>query len=337
MIGTRQALPIVAAFVLGCGSSDDGRASKSAQWHVNPARVLAMDVARQGSTVFAVGERGLILASESGGQSWVVRPTSTTRTLTAVAFGEGSVGVAVGHAASLLRTTDGGQTWTPVVVAEAASDSLLGVTHLGGQRFVAYGVFGLYLESGDGGATWTRRPIELPAEKATAEAAAEEDALEGAAFDRHITMVFRFGEELILVGESGTLARSADAGQTWRRIASPYAGSYFGALVSPKNSLVVYGMRGTVFRSTDGGTNWTRIPLASVSGLNGGTVLADGSLVLVGNNGLVAVSNDDGATFTTRTANGGRDIAQVLQTEGGALIGVGAAGVRTIDLAALKN
>lgn len=334
---SRQLLALVAALSLGFGLSNDAlTAGASSQVRIDPERVLALDVSKHGETVFAVGERGLVWTSESAGQSWSAQRTSTTRTLTAIAFGEGASGVAVGHAGSLFRTEDGGKTWLPVAVKAAAGNSLLGVASLGGSRFVAYGTFGLYLESTDGGKNWNSEPISFQ-ENSQAGANASLNADGDAEFDRHIMKIVRFDKKLLLVGESGTLAESADEGKSWRRLAVPYEGSFFGAVVSQKGSIIVHGMRGNVFRSTDAGASWTRIPLNTVSAVNGGTVLADGRIVLVGNNGLVAVSSDDGTSFQKGTAKGGGDIAQVVEVKAGALLVVGASGIRQFDLATLKN
>lgn len=333
MVGTRLALPLVAALMLGCGPSNEIKANNPATEasRINPTRVLALDIARYGNKLVAVSERGLIWTADSADQTWSPHATASNRTLTSVAFADEKTGVAVGHGAALFRTTDGGSTWTAITVEEAAGDALLGVTHLGEDRFIAYGVFGLYLESTDDGQTWTRREIELDADEPTSGDNASD---ESEPFDRHIMKVLSVADKLLLVGESGTLAESSDGGNAWRRIASPYNGSFFGAVITAKGTLVTYGMRGNVYRSTDGGANWIHIPLGTVSAVNGGTVLKDGRIALVGNNGLLAISGDDGASFQTHTTNGGGDIAQIIESENGALVGVGASGIKRIELPA---
>lgn len=338
MKNTRQLLVVVAALTLGCGSSNEGRTAgtSASPVRIDPARVLALDIEKRGETVFAVGERGLIWTSESGGKAWSAQKTSTSRTLTAIAFGDGASGVAVGHAASLFRTEDGGKSWLPVVVEAAAGNSLLGVTSLGGSRFVAYGTFGLYLESADGGKSWRREQLKIE-DSAAGAANAAPNVEDDAEFDRHIMKIVRLDKKLLLIGESGTLAESADEGKSWRRLKVPYEGSLFGGVVSPKGSIVMHGMRGNVFRSTDAGVSWTRIPLNTISAVNGGTLLADGRIVLVGNKGLVAVSADDGVSFQTGAVKSGGDIAQAIETEGGKLLLVGASGISPFDLSTLKN
>ncbi len=345
MVGTRLALPLVAALVLGCGPNYEVKANKppTEAARFDPARALTLDITRNGSKLIAVGERGLIWSASAADQSWSPHVTSANRTLTGIAFADASTGVAVGHGATLFRTGDGGNNWTPITLEEAGSDSLMGVTHVGDKRFIAYGTFGLYLTSDDGGQTWTRHELKLDEVDAESDVASDEQAaqdeeeFEQLPFDRHIMDLVRLDQKLILIGESGTLAASGDEGKSWQRIESPYIGSFFGAVITQNGTLVTYGMRGNVYRSTDGGARWTHVPLGTISAVNGSTVLRDGRVVLVGNNGLLAISTDDGASFKTHSVNNGIHLAQVVETEDGDLIGVGVAGIRRIDLPAEQS
>lgn len=279
---------------------------------IRPDRIILVDVTRAGDRLVAVGERGFVLLSEDAGKTWRARETPVTRTLTGVAFRDAKVGVAVGHGASVVRTEDGGETWTHVPLAEAEPESLLGVVNLGGDRFAAYGAFGMYFDSMDAGRTWERRTVM-----------SEE-------FEWHISEVVAVGNSLLLVGESGTLARSDDGGTTWTQITSPYVGSYFGALATRDGAVLAYGMRGNVYRSTDLGATWSELPLDTTASLNGGTTLSDGRLLLVGNSGLLAVSRDGGRTLQVHWAPGGRGFSNVVEADG-AIILAGEGGITTLN------
>ena len=281
-------------------------------------RIFLMDVALAGNRVVAVGERGFTLVSDDSGKSWKAIATPVTRTLTGVAFKDAKVGVAVGHGASVVRTDDGGGTWTHVPLPEAEPESLLGVAYLGGDRFAAYGAFGMYFDSADAGKTWVRRTV------------LSED------FQWHISQVVPVGTSLLMVAESGTLARSDDGGTTWTAVTSPYVGSYFGALVTPAGTVVAFGMRGNVWRSTDAGATWQKIELNTTASLNGGRVLADGRILLVGNSGLLVMSKDDGQTFEMHWAPGGRGFSAVAEA-GNQIILAGETGITPLDPAWLKS
>jgi photosystem II stability/assembly factor-like uncharacterized protein len=278
-------------------------------------RVILLDVAMAGKRVVAVGERGVVMSSDDDGATWVGTKSPVTRTLTALTFIDANVGIAVGHGGSILRTEDAGKTWTQVKVPEIGSDSVLGITHLGGKEAIAYGGFGMYIRTEDAGKTWNR-PHILSKEES---------------YDRHIYKIAKTGSTLVLAAENGSLGRSTDNGKTYTAVPSQYPGSYFGAVTAKDNSVVIFGMRGTVYRSTDAGVNWTKIPMETKIGINNGLVLADGRIVLVGNSGLVAVSKDNGVSFKLAKTSAGRGIAQVVAIGPDKLLSVGEAGVAVLD------
>ena len=282
---------------------------------MRPNRVILLDIAKAGKRLVAVGERGAVMSSDDNGATWVGTRAPVTRTLTAVTFIDENVGIAVGHGGSVLRTEDAGKTWVQVKVPEAGTDSVLGITHLGGKEVIAYGAFGMYLHTDDAGKTWTRPHILSKTES----------------FDRHIYKVVKAGTAMVLVAENGSLGRSTDKGATYVPIKSDYPGSYFGAVTAKDGSVVIFGMRGTVYRSTDSGAKWTKIPMATKTGFNNGVLLADGSVVLVGNSGMVAVSRDNGMSFKLGKTKAGRGIAQVIAIAPDKLLSVGEAGIGMVD------
>jgi photosystem II stability/assembly factor-like uncharacterized protein len=275
-------------------------------------RIILMDIARPDGTFVAVGERGFTLQSADG-KDWRGVATPVTRTLTGIAFRDEKVGVAVGHGGSFVRTEDGGTTWTQVTVDEAGTDSLLGVTHLGGDRFLAYGAFGMLFDSQDAGRTWQRVMVE------------SED------FDRHISEVVRMSPTaLLMVAESGTLVRSDDNGVTWTSLVSPYQGSFFGAIALQDGSVLAYGMRGNVFRSADQGATWQKVDLGTTISVNGGRQLSDGRVLLVGNGGLLALSEDAGQSFKVVKSPIGKGFASLVES-GGQVMLAGEGGVTPFD------
>ena len=285
---------------------------------INPGRIILMDITRAGKRLVTVGERGFTLVSDDEGQNWRAVATPVTRSLTRVAFENDKLGVAVGHGGSVVRTEDGGESWTAVEVEEAVPESLLGVTSLGGGRFLAYGAFGMYFVSTDGGASWQRRTV-----------ISEE-------FENHISQVLAVNGVLWLVAEYGTVARSEDSGETWIQVESPYAGSLFGIVAGRDGALIAFGMRGKIFRSTDNGATWQNIEAGMTTAFNGGTVLSDGRIVLVGNSGLVAESTDNGAAFQVKWSSAGRGFAAVAEVPGG-LVVAGESGVKLLDPATLVS
>lgn len=297
---------IFTAFALMSGLGYTAEAMIAPTAHVISAQRTALfDLVKFNGSLFAVGERGVVMRSDDSGRTWYGRQAPTDRTLVSLVVIDKNTAIAVGHGATIVRTDDGGENWQAVGVEDAGEDSLLGVTLLSDGGVVAYGAYGLYLESADRGRSWARRKV------------VSED------FEWHISGVREAGGRLYLVGESGTIAVSDDLGDSWTKLASPYEGSFFGLLELEGGALLAYGMRGNVFRSEDMGNTWQPVPFDSKSAINGGTVGSDGRVVLVGNNGLLATSSDGGRHFDLRVMPEGTPLAKAAYAKDGSLVYVG--------------
>ena len=104
------------------------------------------------------------------------------------------------------------------------------------------------LRTDDGGASWIEIGDELD----------NEDGF-------HLNAITHIKDAgLFVVGEMGIMLRSADGGDSWESIVSPYEGSLFGVLPTRQaQSLVVYGLRGHLYRSEDFGDSWQEIKLST--------------------------------------------------------------------------
>ncbi|MEB2517128.1 YCF48-related protein [Pseudomonas sp. YuFO20] len=280
-------------------------------YQISANHVFLLNIADSGKHLVAVGERGVVMIADERSREWRSVRSDTTRTLSGVAFASAEIGVAVGHGGTLIRTEDGGSHWTSVET-EANGDSLLGVAALGEGRMAAWGAFGLYLLSKDNGASWVRLPV------------LDND------FDRHISQIrVLAGGDCLMVGESGTLARSRDHGETWQAMQSPYAGSLFGALQLHNGDLLVYGMRGNLWLSSDDGQTWTKRDTATTFAFNGAVQLKSGRVLVFGNSGLMLASDDQGRNFQTQPSTH-TSLAKALQLADGQLLTVGDRGVTAL-------
>ena len=79
---------------------------------VRASKSLLLDVAVAGKRLVAVGERGHVVYSDDGGQTWAQASVPTRSLLTAVSFPTARDGWAVGHDGTVIHSADGGQTWT---------------------------------------------------------------------------------------------------------------------------------------------------------------------------------------------------------------------------------
>jgi len=282
------------------------------------AKSLMLDVVHAGKRLVAVGDRGHILYSDDQGATWTQAKVPTRQLLTAVFFVDDKHGWAVGHDAQILASEDGGVTWTKQFEDLKREAPLLDVWFKDVNSGFAVGAYGALLETTDGGKNW----------------ADVSDRLDNT--DQfHLNAIAAVKDAgLFVVGEQGSMFRSADWGQTWEKLEGPYQGSLFGVIgTAQPNTLLAYGLRGNLFRSTDFGTTWAPIELKAARGmlefgLSGATLLDDGSIVIVGNGGSVISSSDNGETFTVFNRPDRISVSAVTAAGNGNLILAGQGGVR---------
>ena len=279
---------------------------------------LMLDVVHAGKRLVAVGDRGHILYSDDQGATWVQAKVPTRALLTSVFFVDDKHGWAVGHDAQILASEDGGATWTKQFEDLKREAPLLDVWFKDANSGFAVGAYGALLETTDGGKHWEDASDRLDNE--------DQFHLNG------IASVKDAG--LFIVGEQGSMFRSADWGQTWEKLEGPYQGSLFGVIgTAQANTLLAYGLRGNLYRSTDFGSTWEQVELKATRGalefgLSGATLLDDGAIVIVGNGGSVIRSNDNGETFSVFNRPDRISVSAVTAAGNGNLILAGQGGVR---------
>ena len=264
-------------------------------------RSALLGLAQAGARVIAVGERGLVLLSDDGGAHWrQAASVPVSATLTAVQFVNERTGWAVGHHGVVLRSEDGGDHWIRQLeghaaaklmlqdaeshgnakavveaqraVQEGADKPLLALHFANGREGLVAGAFNLLLATQDGGQTWQALSSRLPNPKGA-----------------HLYAIDRDGPDLLLAGEQGLLLHSSDGGERFERIATPYAGSFFGVAREAGGAWLVAGLRGNVLRSADSGKTWTA--LASPAPASVTAVLRDAQ-------GAVWLANQAGQLLT---------------------------------------
>ncbi|QAX84809.1 hypothetical protein C2E19_13505 [Pseudomonas sp. DTU12.3] len=290
-------------------ATESGKAAKS----------LILDVVHAGARLVAVGDRGHILYSDDQGKTWTQAKVPSRQLLTAVYFVDDKHGWAVGHDAQILASADGGLTWSKQFEDLKRESPLLDVWFKDVNSGLAVGAYGALLETTDGGKNWQDVSDRLD----------NEDQF-------HLNAIAAVKDAgLFIVGESGSMFRSADWGQTWEKLEGPYEGSLFGVIgTAQSQTLLAYGLRGNLYRSTDFGSTWEQVELKAARGslefgLSGATLLPDGSIVIVGNGGSVISSSDNGETFSVFNRPDRISLSSVTAAGDGNLILTGQGGVHT--------
>lgn len=278
------------------------------------SKSLLLDIVNAGDRLFAVGDRGAVIASVDG-KEWAQVETPVRSPLTAVYFADAENGWAVGHDAAILHTADGGRSWVLQNFQPELEKPFLDVLFLDTQRGFAVGAYGLMYATTDGGETWAE--VDSPI---------REEEL-------HFNSITRLNNgALLVVGEQATAALSTDAGATWSKLTSPYEGSLFGAVPVGASGAMIFGLRGHVFLSQDvAAGNWTSIDGQTVASMFGGAALPDGRVAMVGFSGMVLLMDANGGNVQQVRTPTGTPLSAAVPF-GGGLLAVGESGVQAIAL-----
>jgi photosystem II stability/assembly factor-like uncharacterized protein len=306
-----------------------------------PERAVLLGAAHAGPRIVAVGERGIVALSDDGGKQWRQASVPVSVTLTAVRFADKDRGYALGHGGTVLATADGGQTWSrrldgrqlaqlllaaaqssgdaaalksgQRLVAEGPDKPLFDLLVFDARRVLVVGAYGLALFTQDGGATWATWSARLENPK-----------------ELHLYAVRQRGQRIVIAGEQGLVLHSVDGGQSFKRLSTPYGGSYFTAELPEDQAIVLAGLRGNVWRSTDDGASWTQVAspvpvsiTASAPGPNGQPLFA---------NQAGMVLRLAGGTLQPLSAGALPPLNFLLPLDGARVLALTVQGVQRVDL-----
>jgi photosystem II stability/assembly factor-like uncharacterized protein len=329
---------------------------------------LLNDADRAGERIVAAGERGHIIFSDDGGQTWVQGEVPVSVTLTAVDFGTEQHGWAVGHSGVVLHTSDGATTWdlqlTGIDAAKLAIETRKDEIAAMEERIEEAP------EEEVGDLEWALDDLIFSLEnmEADLEIGPVNPLLDvwfeneshgfvvgaygmilrttdggetwqdwGPQIDNprsfHLNSIAQVtGGALVIAGEAGQIFVSVDNGDTWEMRESPYEGSLFGALgTGNMNEILVFGLRGNTFMSTDLGRSWKVVPNEGGATLNNGAVAEDGRITLVGNSGAVLMSTNGGESFRPYFRDDREGVMDVVPLSGTDLLILGEGGVKFTD------
>ena len=329
---------------------------------------LLTDADRAGDRIVAAGERGHIIYSDNGGESWTQGEVPVALTLTGVDFGTETHGWAVGHSGVVLHSSDSGATWdlqlTGVDAAKLAIETRKDEIAAMEERIEEAP------EEEVGDLEWALDDLIFSLEnmEADLEIGPVNPLLDvwfenanhgfvvgaygmflrttdggetwkdmGPQLDNprsfHLNSITQItGDALVIVGEAGQIFVSVDGGDTWEKRESPYEGSLFGVLgTGSVNEVLAFGLRGNTFMSTDLGRSWKVVPNEGGATLNDGAVSDDGRITLVGNSGAVLMSTNGGQSFRPYFRNDREGVMDVVPLSGTDLLILGEGGVKFTD------
>jgi len=309
------------------------------------SKSIVQAVARAGSKLVAVGQRGHVLVSDDGGKSWRQSSVPVSSDLTSVFFVDERKGWAVGHDGVILATTDGGATWALQLdgmranraivddlarkpgaeallaeanrnVAQGADKPFLDVWFADENTGYAVGAYNYLFRTEDGGKTWAPW------------------------FDRvdnpkylNLYSIRPAAGGLFIVGEAGLVLKLDAATRRFRAVDFPYQGTLLG-VTGNESVVLVYGLRGQAFRSDDGGKAWSKVDARLPATIVSGTALSNGGFALADVSGRVTISRNNARTFEPVALPAATMLTGIADAGAGRIALSGARGVAVAPLAA---
>jgi len=184
--------------------------------------------------VWAVGENGLILTTENGGQTWSIQASGTRNKLNSVFFYSSSIGWAVGDSGIIVRTSSGGVRWTPLTTG--LTENLNSVFAMSQQIAWVVGSSGIILKTTNG-ISWSTM-------------------VSGSSADLKSIFFNNNGMTGWCAGTNGTVLKTSDGGINWRKLPTGSVADLNAVYFFDLNYGFAVGKSGTILRSSDGGETW---------------------------------------------------------------------------------
>lgn len=272
-----------------------------------------------GSTGYAVGDRGALVRTTDGGLSWALVelfPSFSADLEDIVVLGPGNL-LAVGAPPGIFHSIDAGATWQPVPNPSFAR--LIDIEQVAPGALCAVGEDGQVLRSTDSGATWSLLPspggnlneqLWFDASNAyvvgafrarrTTDGGQTWVPLSGVPDHENFTEAFFTDAQHGYVLSDFKVWKTTNAGTSWTSTQPPGSVVYFGNAIAlgPEHFLVVSTIEGaSIYETTDAGATWSFALNSGSDGFRDFDRLTDGTLLAISTEGDVFRSTDDGATW----------------------------------------
>jgi photosystem II stability/assembly factor-like uncharacterized protein/serine/threonine protein kinase len=251
------------------------------------------------TTLYISGDEGTILRSTDGGESFQALKSGSTELLNRVWASDTNGVFIAGNGGIILRSTDG-ETFSSF--AQTTTENNL---------------YGLVGDSKGGlfAVGYNNEILKISSESSI-------EIVQSGSTPTLSSLWGKSQQELYIVGASGTLLRSLDAGHIWTEIDLKTDAFLSGGWVNKEGQLYVVGDEGALLTSTDGAT-WEALDTGTEEALSNIYGSPAGDLYIVGGVGLILHSTDKGLTWTKRTSNSASTLVNLWVSNDGQLFVVG--------------
>jgi photosystem II stability/assembly factor-like uncharacterized protein len=349
--------PLLAwAPVSALGQADVLPSQRPALMLPKPQTAAMLGVEAVGPRFVVVGERGVILLSDDHGSTWRQANVPVSVTLTAVRFVDAQHGFVSGHGGVVLASSDGGEHWNRVLDGKTAGDLALvaakaieqraGADDAAAQRAMSFasrlvadgpdkpfldlyfadaqhgfvvGAYGLAFKTADGGKTWSSLLGAIDNPKGL-----------------HLNAIGGSGAHVVIAGEQGLVLRSDDGGAQFKRVETPYRGSWFAVQVGTAGQTLVGGLRGNAFVSDGPDAAWSKVEFPAPVSITAFVRGENDRMFAANQAGQVYASSDGGRTFQNLPVQAVAPLA-AFAIDGQGFVFAGLRGVQRTDPPAPKS
>jgi photosystem II stability/assembly factor-like uncharacterized protein len=269
-----------------------------------PRKQQLVDLERVGERLVAVGELGLIIYSDDGGNNWQQAAVPVSVTLTAVTFTADGTGFAVGHGGVILRSKSRGERWENVFDGYAANEQFLAYAKQDQARVERALEEQDALENPD---PEILEALEFDLENAVFALDDAKEAMETGPADPFLDVLFLDDRNGLAVGAYGMVYRTRDGGDSWQLdiagLDNPFRNHLYCLVRDRGGRLHLSGEAGLLFYSDDDGASWTRTEDVYDGSLFA-LVAGEQTLFTLGLRGNLFRSSDRGETWSPVTLEG---------------------------------
>jgi photosystem II stability/assembly factor-like uncharacterized protein len=265
------------------------------------------------STVYILADRNILMKSTDNGITWAVKQIPYTGTAYSMHFTSATTGFVVGGSGNILKTTDSGLNWSAssVIAKYGLLDVYFPNPNLGfavGDDYV--------LKTINGGETWDS--LNIGSWRLTSVHFSDNN--HGFAPTDYNGIVFRTtnsgnswyqdstgfesqsyysvfsidANTAYVGGNSGTIVKTTDGGQTWNSVSPLPSGSSYVYALAFSSAAVGYACSsaGDICKTTNGGNNWVTLFSSPQDYINAISIGTGGNGFAVGSSGLLVKTTD---------------------------------------------
>ncbi len=245
---------------------------------------------------YACGDKGIVIKTIDGGNSWIVLNDSSAINLYDIKFLSQEVGFMVGEKGTILRTTDSGQSWQKINSDSANTYFKIYFFENLSIGFII-GSNGIILKTTDNGNNWQTKFTGT------------NEILFGISFADY--------NNGVVVGWNGTILKTSDQGENWNE-ENKITDKYLRDICFLDNKIgIIVGGSGEILRSDDGGSDWGKINSNSYSGLYSVFFTKNNVGFILGSKGEIFVSYDKGKNWQTSNSGSYASLMSISESTHG--------------------